>query len=51
MMREIVDVTQHTPEQAFDLGPRTQVDEAVAEQVERFLADVLGIMQVLQHGA
>ncbi|CDF22978.1 unknown [Prevotella sp. CAG:617] len=50
MMGQVVDVAQHAPKETLNLCPRTQVDDAVTEKVERLLADVLSVVQVLQHG-
>ncbi len=46
-----VHLAAYAPVHALYLGPRAQVNDAVREKVERFLAYLFGVVPVFEHGA
>ena len=50
MVNQFTDFVGYAPIEAFDLGAGLEVDDAVAEEVERLVAYVLRVVPVFEHG-
>ena len=51
VVHEFIDFARDTPVEAFDLRAGLEVDDAVAEKIERLLAGLFGVVPIFQHGA
>lgn len=51
MVGQFGNLARDAPIEALNLGAGAEVDDAVAEEVEGLVANVLGVVPVFQHGA
>ena len=51
VVHEVGDFVRDAPIEAFDVRAGFKVDDAVAEEIKRFVADILRIVPVFEHGA
>ena len=51
VVHEVGDFVRDAPIEAFDVSTGFKVNDTVAEEVERFVADILCVVPVFEHGA